>query len=120
MKYLLVLLLTLLLTACATSNYNYGRDFSSANVESIKHGTTTKPDLIKYFGEPFQKAAISATQEKWIYSYTAGQAKAKNYVFTSKIETTGTTKMLDILIENDVVVNHTFTEGQNPYNMSVN
>lgn len=120
MKHIILIALTLLLSACATSEFNYGKDFASENVQKIEYGKTTKQDLISYFGEPFQKSVIGANQEKWMYMYTAGQAKAQSYVFSMKVQSTGSNKMLDILIENDVVVNHTFTEGQNPYNMNVN
>ncbi|MEO3879267.1 hypothetical protein [Rheinheimera fenheensis] len=120
MKFLLVLIAVLFLSACATSQFNYGKDFASANVQKIEHGKTTKQDLLNYFGEPFQKSVIGANQEKWMYMYTAGESKAQSYVFSMKVESTGSNKMLDILLEDGVVVNHTFTEGQNPYNLNVN
>ena len=120
MKQITLIVFVLLISACATSEYKYGKDFSSQNVQKIEHGKTTKQDLINYFGEPFQKSVISANQEKWMYMYTSGQAKAQSYVFSTKVQSTGSNKMLDVFLENGVVMNHTFTEGQNPYTLNVN
>lgn len=66
------------------------------------------------FGEPFSKTVLSETEEKWIYTYSSGTASAQSYVFTTKVESTGTQKTLDILLKNDVVTNFTFTEGPGP------
>lgn len=120
MKHLLPILIALVIAACATSEFNYGRDFPTANVPKIEHGITTKEQMVSYFGEPFQKSVIGTSQEKWIYMYTSGKSKAQSYIVTMKVESTGSSKMLDVLIENGVVVNHTFTEGENPYNINVN
>lgn len=112
--------IALLLAACATSTYTVGKDFPSDNVSKIERGTTTSKQLLSMFGEPFSKAVISADEEKWIYTYTNGKAKAQSYVVTMKVETTGTQKMLDVLLKNGVVVNYTFSEGQNPYTTRIN
>ncbi|ENI4486602.1 hypothetical protein ABXZ88_002447 [Vibrio fluvialis] len=52
--------------------------------------------------------------------HSEGTAKAQSYIVTMDVKTTGTQKMLDVLITDGVVVNYTFTEGQNPYTMQVN
>ncbi len=116
---LLVSCAFLLLSACATSSYSVGKDFSSSNVSKIEKGKTTAADLIKLFGEPFSKTVISSTGEKWIYTYSAGTASAQSYLVTTKVETKGIQKTLDLLIENGVVTNFTFTEGPGP-NATVN
>lgn len=116
---LLSVVMMLLATACATSNYSFGRDFSTDNVSKIIKGKTTSADLIQLFGEPFSKTVISETEEKWIYSHARGSATAQSYVFTMKVESKGIQKTLDILLKNGVVTNFTFTEGPGPYNAVV-
>ena len=115
---LLIISAFLVLSACATSSYSVGKDFSSSNVSKIVKSKTTKTDLLNLFGEPFSKTVISSTGEKWIYTYSAGTASAQSYLVTTKVETKGIQKTLDILIENGVVTNYTFTEGPAP-NVSV-
>jgi hypothetical protein len=109
-----------LLVGCATSSFKVGNDFSSANVSKIVKGKTTSNEMISLFGEPFTKSVISATDEKWIYMYSNGTAKAQSYIVTMKVETTGTQKTLDVLITDGVVSNFAYTEKDNPYGMQVN
>jgi len=104
----------LVLTGCATSSYTYGNNFASENVSKIVKGKTTKQEIVTMFGQPFLKSVISKTGEKWVYSYSSGTASAQSYLVTTTVETTGTQKMLDILIENGIVENYTFTEGPMP------
>jgi hypothetical protein len=109
-----------LLVGCVTSSFKVGNDFSSANVSKIVKGKTSSNEMISLFGEPFTKSVISATDEKWIYIYSNGTAKAQSYIVTMKVETTGTQKTLDVLITDGVVSNFTYTEKDNPYGMQVN
>ena len=109
-----------LLVGCATSSFQVGNDFSSANVSKIVKGKTTSNEMISLFGEPFTKSVISATDEKWIYMYSNGTAKAQSYIVTMKVETTGSQKTLDVLITDGVVSNFAYTEKDNPYGMQVN
>ncbi|MEW8509044.1 MAG: hypothetical protein AB2598_20350 [Candidatus Thiodiazotropha sp.] len=111
---LCVAYLFLIMTACATSNYSVGNDFPSNNVSKIEKGKTTTMELIRLFGDPFSKTVISSTSEKWIYTYSAGTATAQSYLVKTKVEAKGIQKTLDILIENGVVSNYTFTEGPGP------
>jgi len=108
------LFLAVAVTGCATSSYSVGRDFSGANVSKIVKGKTTTADLIQLFGEPFSKTVVSETEEKWLYTHHAGTASAQSYVFTTKVQTTGYQKTLDILVKNGVVTNFAFTEGPGP------
>lgn len=101
-------------TGCATSSYSVGRDFSVANVGNIVKGKTTHAELVQWFGEPFSKTVVSETEEKWLYTHHAGTASAQSYVFTTKVQTTGNQKTLDVLLKNGVVTNFTFTEGPGP------
>ncbi|MDN3224588.1 hypothetical protein [Pseudomonas nunensis] len=113
-KATLALFLAFTLNGCATSHYTSGRDFPSANVQSIVKGKTTASDLKALFGEPFAKSPVNETDEKWVYTYANGSAHAQSYVVTMKVTTTGTQKTLDVLMRNDTVINYTFTEGAAP------
>lgn len=117
MKYLrliIIMMFVLALNGCATSSYSVGKNFPSENVSKIIKSKTTSEDMISLFGEPYTKTVISASDEKWIYMYSESKAKAHNYLVTMDIKTTGTQKMLDVLITNGVVANFAFTEGQTP------
>ncbi|MEL4284614.1 hypothetical protein ACQKCO_20915 [Shewanella baltica] len=123
MKFSLVVMVSLAvlsLSGCATSSYSVGKDFASENVSQIIKGKTTSKELIALLGEPYTKTVLSASDEKWIYMHSEGTAKAQSYIVTMDVKTTGTQKMLDVLISNGLVVNFAYTEGQNPYNMQVN
>lgn len=114
MKYLNLVIIALFIFAlngCATSSYSVGKDFSTESVSKIEKGKTTSSDLLAMFGQPFSKSVISENQEKWLYTYASGIAKAQSYVVTMKAETNGTQKTLDILLKDGVVTNYTFTEG---------
>jgi len=113
-KLIAAICVSFALSGCATSHFTAGRDFSSSNVSSITKGKTTTAELKSLFGEPYAKSAVSETDEKWVYTYTNGSAHAQSYVVTMKVTTTGTQKTLDVLIRNDVVINHTFSEGPAP------
>ena len=110
----------MLLAGCASSSYNYGKNFETQNISKIQKGQTTSKDLVSMFGEPFVKTVVSTNEEKWMYIYTKGTAKAQNYIVTMKVNATGEQKTLDVLLKDGVVVNYTYNEGQNPYNMRTN
>lgn len=106
--------LAFMLGGCAQSNYSYGTDFATEHVSKIKNGKTTTAELESWFGQPLSKTVLSATQTKWMYIYNKGSTKVQSYLFTAKVEQNGTQKVLDLLVENGVVVNHTFTDGVAP------
>ncbi|WP_410958425.1 hypothetical protein, partial [Salmonella sp. LS2020056sal] len=87
-----------------------GTPINVENVSKIEHKKTTKEDLISWFGEPITKTPINANQEKWIYTYINTSAKAQSYIVTMKVDTEGVQQTLDLIIENGIVVNHTFTD----------
>ena len=123
MKFRLVTIVSLVvlsLSGCATSTYSVGENFSSANVSKIIKGETTSEEMVTLFGKPYSKTIVSATDEKWIYMHSEGTAKAQSYIVTMDVKTTGTQKMLDVLITDGVVVNFAYTEGKNPYTMQIN
>jgi hypothetical protein len=114
MKNMIVLIafgILALTVGCATSTYTFGRDFPGESANQITKGKTTSADLVKIFGEPFSKNVISATEEKWVYSYGSSTSSAQSYVITMKVKTTGQQKTLDVLLKNGVVVNYVFNEG---------
>lgn len=114
MRIILIFIAALMVSSCATSNYSVGRDFPADKVSQITKGETTADEILSWFGQPFSKGTISATEEKWVYSYVEGRAKA----VVGSVTSTGTTKTLDVLIENGIVVNYTFSEA--PMSSSVN
>lgn len=111
MKLLLTLLLSLTLMGCATANYTLGTPINVENVTKIEHGKTTKADLVALFGEPYAKMPLTATQEKWVYTYVNTTAKAQSYIVSMKVDSQGIQQTLDLIIEEGIVVNHTFVNG---------
>lgn len=116
----MVSLAVLSLSGCATSSYSVGKNFASENVSQIIKGKTTSEELIVLLGEPYTKTVLSASDEKWIYMHSEGTTKAQSYIVSMDVKTTGTQKMLDVLISNGVVANFAYTEGVHPYSMQVN
>tara|TARA_Y100001934_G_C12278865_1_gene738839 strand:- start:745 stop:1113 length:369 start_codon:yes stop_codon:yes gene_type:complete len=108
------------LSGCATSNYSVGTDFSVEKASEIVKGETTTAQLVSLLGEPYSKHVLSETQEKWMYFYSAGTAKAQSYIVTMDVKTTGTQKTLDVLIEDGIVVNYTLSQNNNPGTVTVN
>ena len=121
MRTLTTILLSIfvVLSGCATSSYSTGRDFNSSSVNQIIKGETTRADLLQMLGQPFSKTVMSENEEKWIYMYSSGTAKAQSYVFTMKVESTGRQKMLDILLRDGIVTNYTYNEGPMPGSLNV-
>lgn len=115
-----VLITIATLSGCATSNYSIGTDFSVEKASEIIKGETTTSQLVALLGEPYSKHVLSKTQEKWMYFYSAGSAKAQSYIVTMDVKTSGTRKTLDVLIEDGVVVNYTLTQNNNPGTVTVN
>jgi hypothetical protein len=109
-----VAVISLAVVGCATSSYSVGKDFPSENVSKIVKGKTTGNELIGMLGEPFSKTVLSESEEKWIYTYSSGTASAQSYVFTTKVQTTGQHKMLDVLLKNGIVTNFTYTDRPEP------
>lgn len=123
MKFSLIVMVSLAvlsLSGCATSSYSVGKNFASENVAQIIKGKTTSEELLVLLGEPYTKTVLSASDEKWIYMHSEGTTKAQSYIVSMDVKTTGTQKMLDVLISNGVVANFAYTEGPHPYSMQVN
>jgi len=101
----------LFLVGCATSHYSVGRDFPVENVNNIVKGQTTARDLVQLFGEPFTKTVVSASEERWIYTYSSGTAHAQSCIAPLKVETAGKSKTLDILMQDGIAANFSYYEG---------
>lgn len=112
-------LLVITLSGCATSMFSHGRPFDTTKVPMLKKGTTTKQEVVAWFGEPFTKAVTGSDGETWIYMFTQGTSKAQSYVFSVDVKTEGTMKKLDLLMKNNVVENFTYSEGGLPGAMNL-
>lgn len=109
LRRLTCVVMYVLLAGCASASYSVGKDFDESKIILIDKGKTTSQEILGLFGEPFSKSVMSANQEKWLYSYSSGVATARNYVVTNKVETTGNQKTLDLLIQDGVVLNFTYS-----------
>lgn len=115
-KLLSTIVIAISISACAThsTNYSVGNEFSSEMISKIIKNKSSKEDLIKLFGQPQFKSVLSENDEKWVYSYTLGTASVEAAFLSSKVNSSGVQKMLDILIRNGIVINYAYTENQLP------
>lgn len=104
MKKKVLVVLTCTMFGCATVSHTIGRDFSTETVSKIEKGKTTTNELVVLMGQPFAKAVMSANEEKWTYTYINSSASAQSYIVTTKVETTGVQKVLDVLVKDGVLV----------------
>lgn len=109
-----------LLTGCATSSTTVGADFDETQVVNIVKGKTTSAELVAMFGEPHSKNVLDKTQQKWVYLYSEIESKAQGFMFVMDVKTTGIQKTLDVLLEDDVVVNYSFSERPIDQSLYVN
>ena len=103
------------LGGCTTTAISTGGEFSTYNVDLIVKGETTAEEMVKLFGQPFQKAVITTNQEKWIYMEIT--SKARGSIFTGFSSDTRQ-KMLDVLLTDDIVVNFAFSEKDTGYHIN--
>lgn len=101
-----LVLCSVLLVSCYTAPIKHGSEFDVSYVKQIVKGETTKAQLIAWFGQPFSKNTISGNEEKWIYTYTHGEAKSG--VLSTEVNTQ--TSLLDLYLKEDVVINYTYNE----------
>ena len=95
-----------LVAGCYTAPIKHGNEFDTNYVKHIVKGETTRAQLITWFGQPYLKSTISENEEKWVYTYTQGEAKSG--VLSTKVNSQ--TNVLDIYIKEDVVINYTYNE----------
>jgi hypothetical protein len=108
-KYLLVIIALGFAGGCASADFSQGRQFNTAKVTEIVKGTTTRAEIIAWFGEPHAKA-VGPDGEKWIYQYTKGTSSASG-VFAISVKTTGTNNRLELSFDKDLVKEFNYTVG---------
>ena len=96
----------ILLAGCFTAPIKQGSEFDVDQIKNIVKGETTKTQLITWFDQPYSKNTISENEEKWIYTYTQGEAKSG--LLSTKVEMQ--TQVLDLYLIDDVVINYTYNE----------
>jgi hypothetical protein len=108
-----ILFVSFALFGCATAHSTAGRDFDTYKVNQIVKGQTTSDDIVAMFGTPQSKQPKDADTVMWVYSYAEATAHAQAGFFGSReVETTGTKKVLYVLIGPDnKVVNYTLDQG---------
>jgi outer membrane protein assembly factor BamE (lipoprotein component of BamABCDE complex) len=104
---ILTIILTVSLSGCVTYSSSDGKNFASENVSKVVKGKTTSEEMVQLFGQPSTKTVLTASGEKWIYTYSA---EAQSYIAAIDVKNTRTQKRLDVLIRNGVVENFTFTD----------
>ena len=108
--------LALMLGGCSTNSVGTtGGYFSTDNVDSIVKGETTAEEIVKLFGQPFQKSLISANEERWNYYHH--RITVNGSIFTG-MNTGGQRKSLDVLLIDGIVVNYAFTDSDTGYNIN--
>ena len=117
---LLFLLLTVIafsgiaLSGCATTRNMQGRPIMSANVAQIINGTTTEPQIVSMFGQPYSIEKNPLLPDTVTYKY---RFKYRKYVHLGNEILTASTKKykekLDVVIKNGIVISHSFTTTGN-------
>lgn len=117
MKYILVLTVVLMVSSCATSTYEHGRDFSDANVKNIIKNQTTIEDVKNAFGEP--STIINGTDDRltWGYTYINSTAHAQSKIFTMDVKSSVKSKLLTIVFKSGVVASYTYSNSGMPGTM---
>lgn len=106
MKQLMSGIVILICLISCSAPVKQGTEFNDQYVENIVKGETSKQQLIQWFGEPAIKSTVSENEEKWVYSFTRG--KVTSGIFTMKSDIV--TKMLDLYLKDDVVINYAYSE----------
>lgn len=99
--FILVLLLEI---ACATSSGSLsGRNFNEQLINNIHEGKTTRQEILKNFGIPYEQSIdMNKNHERFVYIYEWADEQ-QNRVYT---------KQLTILFENSVVKKFNYIEKE--------
>lgn len=108
MKQLVSGIVILVCLISCSAPVKQGAEFDDQYVDNIVKGETTKQQLIQWFGEPSIKSTVSENEEKWVYSFTRGKVTAGLFKTKSDI----VTKILDLYLKEDVVINFAYSERQ--------
>ena len=76
MKYILIITLSLFLSACAS----YGNKIDAQYATSIQEGVTTEHEVRKNLGNPFTTGVTPDGLKFYIYTYTQAQTKASTFI----------------------------------------
>ncbi|MEI9864066.1 MAG: hypothetical protein WDN00_05835 [Limisphaerales bacterium] len=106
-KYLLIAIIALALTGCATKTITNGREFDVTKIGSIQKGTTTSEQLIQLLGPPFTTSEQPAGAVIWDYTWKKGKSTTTHGSDGTVVTSTGDKKTLEVLIINGVVENYT-------------
>lgn len=117
MKILIVLAMTAMVSACATSTYEHGRDFSDTNVKNIIKNQTTIEDIKNVFGEPSTIIIGTDDMVTWAYTYINSTATAQSKIFTMDVKSSVKSKSLAIVFKSGVVASYTYSNSGMPGTM---
>jgi hypothetical protein len=95
---------------CASAEMSSGQYFDSSKVKDIKKNITTKSNIENLFGTPFSKKISDNDEETWNYYYSLTKSEANSFLFMTKVNTEGNTKMLSISFKNNIVASYNYTE----------
>lgn len=76
MRHILVITLTLLLTACAS----YGNKIDAQYATSIKEGVTTEQEVRTNLGNPISTGVTHDGLKFYVYTYSQAQTKASSFI----------------------------------------
>ena len=117
-KILLILTVSLLFAACATTNVTkFGRDFDETKTDSIVKGKTTKQEIVQLLGKPHDKTLQESGTEEWIYLHRVTEITTKpppTAFHSAKREGTVKEKKLEICFDKGVVKNFVLSESTRP------
>ena len=106
------ILIAVVFTGCVTSTYTMGNNFTKNDITKIIKGKTGTSELIEVFGEPSMKIAISENEENWHYNHTTSTANSSGFIFI-KVKSKVTSKTLNVLEKDNIVINYTITNVEN-------
>ena len=120
-KLVFLLSVSLLFLACATTTTEkYGADFDKTKCDLIVKGKSTKQNILKLLGEPFNKELDISGAEKWIYLYKVTKITTQPAPGVGKPIHEGTVKekKLEIVFDQDTVKNYVTAESTRPWSQT--
>jgi outer membrane protein assembly factor BamE (lipoprotein component of BamABCDE complex) len=110
---LLLIVLSLLLSDCATSKQTSGRQIDEVKVSQIKDGATSLNDIISLFGAPQTTSSIG-NKTLYIYKYCVSEGSGIYTAYTSSVNRTESCDELVITFNQDAKVEaHSFQKDPN-------
>lgn len=108
MKQLCILVISLVLVGCATSEI--GRPINDVAVSEIEKGATTKDSILIMFGQPYMNMTDSEGKETWSYMHGTG-----NYSVFSPASASGQSSTLTVIFdENGIVESYIVVGSRTP------